>query len=443
MTINDFSSVLDEVQSRYASQIEELQSKSRSYEDELQQISSLLHELETQRDAVAKELHQSRQLINALAQDEISKVVSLLSSHFLKSRNGLEAALRSQDDKQTELENQINSLLAKEPGLLNELQEYNVFKANKDVILDGMTPYYRTQMLDVHRALETRLVVLMELTQAIEQNSLLELDSIPIIQTVNRNEDQIFWALPISIDVDDVNGFLSSGMGKLENAFLKTITSLAGRLETLLPGFEKCEWAGYRGLTTLGESQDNRELADIVQKHIEQHLPEVWPFKTTAIRVNVIPVNWDVWNAASDTKNELNKIIPDMGKTTHTFDIENSLFRARDILAWDRPLRVGPESLWNVNARRLRTMFTRFLAQGRVGRAGLSARAVLEGLPEEHHQAFRLMLPLLEERGILLRESAEGDLLFINPDSLTDVQDLINRDIAPFWASITSNNTDV
>jgi hypothetical protein len=80
-----------------------------------------------------------------------------------------------------------------------------------------------------------------------------------------------------------------------------------------------------------------------------------------------------------------------------------------------------------------------FAAQGRIGKDGLLPEQVLNGLSKEHVTSFEKLFPFLIESGVFHQEEANGKRLYsLNPDHLADIQDLINRDITPFWAPIVA-----
>ena len=102
---------------------------------------------------------------------------------------------------------------------------------------------------------------------------------------------------------------------------------------------------------------------------------------------------------------------------------------------------MSEDSAWTVSARRLRTLFMRLASQGRIGKDGICPEQILSGLPKEHAASFEKLFPALIETGVLRQEAAnESYALSLNPERLDDVQDLITRDVTPFWMPVSRIN---
>jgi hypothetical protein len=111
-------------------------------------------------------------------------------------------------------------------------------------------------------------------------------------------------------------------------------------------------------------------------------------------------------------------------------------YRDSDVTAWERSVRGA--SQWTPQMRRLRTTLLRMVARGHVGAARAVPHELLwRALPESHGPALRDDLQRLLVAGLLLAGEAEDDRgapLAINPAMLAEVENLVNRDVTPFWS---------
>lgn len=427
---------LQSLRSRYVDQFAHLQDEAKSLEGEIQRMSMSLRELEIQRELASQKFYQVQNLLQGLANAENEETLELILASFLSCQQELKDALGVNFDNRLELQNKIQILLDRNPNLELALQEYNQFNANFSTVLANVPAYYREKLIASHDKLREKLSDILELRSQLEKYFSPVFLNLPIVQTINHSDGQVYWALPSPYAVNENDELFVLRMNALENAFLRSMAILAGDSETILPDFDRCRWAGYRGITTLCEENDNRALAQFVQEHLVQSLTELWPFPDRPIQFDVISVDWGLWVAGQEKVPALEPINLGGADEDLKFKTANLLFHERDVLSWDRPLRGGEDSAWTVTARRLRTLFIRLIAQGRIGGMGLPTDAFLSGLPVVHREAVDKILQTLLDKGVLVTKSAELELYFVNPDFLADIQDLINRDVTPLWAPI-------
>jgi DNA helicase-2/ATP-dependent DNA helicase PcrA len=124
--------------------------------------------------------------------------------------------------------------------------------------------------------------------------------------------------------------------------------------------------------------------------------------------------------------------------------LNNPLFKTQDIKGWERPLGAKRDNKRTFTARRLRTLVIRLATKGYIGKEGIDDQTILSGLTGTHLASFQTALPQLREIGILQTEGEENlGRLFLNPQHLNDVQDLINRDITPIWEPIVFEEVQI
>jgi hypothetical protein len=80
------------------------------------------------------------------------------------------------------------------------------------------------------------------------------------------------------------------------------------------------------------------------------------------------------------------------------------------------------------------------IAKGKIGSEGVLFDTLWANLPEPHQEAMQAGLEALRQRGFF-QETKTGDgsaMVSLNPQMLLEAQNLINRDITDFWATIVS-----
>jgi hypothetical protein len=84
-------------------------------------------------------------------------------------------------------------------------------------------------------------------------------------------------------------------------------------------------------------------------------------------------------------------------------------------------------------------MLIRMVARGGIGAALVSETALWENLPSPHKENLAAGVTRLIGEGLLSdfeSEPDDGCRFGLNPEMLSEVQNLINRDVTPFWAGV-------
>lgn len=176
------------------------------------------------------------------------------------------------------------------------------------------------------------------------------------------------------------------------------------------------EWLDELGFETLPTAEDASPAAEIVYNNSNN----AWP-----------------------TDEQLQPIETDAGRSTGTVEVlaeqRSGFYTMNDILAWERPLPQGTDSLWTEQARRLRTLLIRMITKGYIGKTGLSQETLVKPLPEQHRDPMRKGINRLLKEDILLEMFPNGEtesMLTLNPEELDQIQALVNREVTNFWESI-------
>jgi hypothetical protein len=200
-------------------------------------------------------------------------------------------------------------------------------------------------------------------------------------------------------------------------------------------------WEGYDALITQGmyDGSEAMEVAatSYLQKQITT-LPVFGRFVPT-VDVAVLPnalrslVTDETIEPRFDTAEEYDGV--------ELEELTRGWFSNDDVNSWAAPLNVVEGSMWNEQARRLRTLLIRLIGKGCVGDGGVSREQLIQHLPEPHDQLMRNGIERMLEADLLMHtEQENGDTIALNPSMLTDTQFLINREVTPFWAGIIATS---
>jgi hypothetical protein len=119
--------------------------------------------------------------------------------------------------------------------------------------------------------------------------------------------------------------------------------------------------------------------------------------------------------------------------------LSSGWYNDADIVDWERSSKAAEPRAVTVQKRRLRTLLTRLIAQGKVGGATAPHELLWSSLPEPHREEMRVGIDLLIAKEILLPTDSHPDGgagITVNPGMLGLVQDLLTQDTAVFWSAL-------
>ncbi len=166
--------------------------------------------------------------------------------------------------------------------------------------------------------------------------------------------------------------------------------------------------------------------------------PEVLITASTMIVVPT-PTNGDPHHASDVTAVPIPTLLGKSKGHTALIGDSQGWYTEADLVAWDRPTKVGEASRWNTQARRLRTVLIRLAVHGKVGSTGVPSAMLWEPLPEPHRSAVRSSIDALITKQVLRIVSGKRPSdrqVALNPAQMTEVQSLINRQVTPFWSDV-------
>jgi hypothetical protein len=119
--------------------------------------------------------------------------------------------------------------------------------------------------------------------------------------------------------------------------------------------------------------------------------------------------------------------------------LSSGWYNDADIVDWERSSKAAEPRAVTVQKRRLRTLLTRLIAQGKVGGAIAPHELLWSSLPEPHCEEMRVGIDLLIAKEILLPANShpnDGPGITVNPGMLGLVQDLLTQDTAALWSTL-------
>jgi hypothetical protein len=441
MTELNLLGMLDELQKRYRDQFSFLQHEVGSFEAEMMQILDDIRDKEAERDETSKQLFQARKNLDSLEVEQQEEALDIVIHSLQQCLRQMLEVSSTNLDLRNGIQNRKQALLDQDPSLALSLEEFKLFEKNYKNTLATLPEIYKNTIIEAHNKLKEKLANILEIEHQLEKLPLPRPIQLLILQSYDKETGEICWVLPAPTRSEDLPDSFGAWMDEMESAFIRCIATLPVEKNTILDEVARNNWAGYRCITTLSEETDEVALAGKVQEHLGQTISEFWMYPDRLIQNQVMPsvvsLDWDFWSAGV---NRTYNVEESLVEKPAEVEVPNPLFSKQDYLVWDRPLRVTAESLWTVSARRLRSLFMRLAAQGRIGKQGLPEADLLCGLPEPHRSAILARIEvLLQEELLISKVDPSGNQLFINPVKLTMIQDLINRDVTAFWAPIVQD----
>ena len=443
--VNSFFQRYDELKAGYTSQEHELQTELHENEEVLRQNELTIRRLRKEQLEKSQKLYQTRQILSGLHQEMREDIVELVFSEFNSFQQYMAVFLENKFGLREELSQKLEGILSQDPTLEQELFGYNTFIEKIDDILVNTVPYYRSSIEHVIHQQETRLKPCLDLEHKLKSLPEEGEKILPLVTSFDEADSQLYMALPAAIQNEAQNQQFIQRMDSLENALMQCIFFLAQDPDWVIVEIDRIQWANFRGLTALAEYNGNGSKVEAIQDILKQKIPEFWSFKNSMIpQPEVAELDWQTWQLGSklygailDLKAISSEEAEFGGISTSEEMLVLDFFQEKDIVSWNRSLRVVESSNWNVAGRRMRTLLMRMAVQGRIGKDEVKIQTVLLGLPEAHKNSFQKMLPQLVEKGLLLSSNHESPkAICLNPDYLSEVQSLINRDVTPFWEPI-------
>ena len=436
--------LIQELRVEFQKQRQQYNDRSQAVESEIKRIGNEIRRLETDQKKANQELYHLRRKKHSLDEKLREALLQQVVTHQQTGRQQLEAAIGQSLDVQEELQHQQHALLAADPALEKDLEDYRQFETSRKKAMQSAPAYYRSVLAEAHEKMRQRLQPLLEIEAQLAQLPTRLEVSLPLLLAVDDEQEQLFMALPLLAGDENQQNTGNRRMDAIENAVLQTSTMLASHPDWTILDIERSQWAGFRVLTTLFNYSGSTSIEQSCQETLFTHLPECWPFQGIDPILQITRLDWDLWQIGQERTGLLLVMTESEPELITEFTEHariSDLFTERDLTSWERPMRVVEESAWTVQGRRLRTLLMRLVAQGRIGKDGLTMDQLTTHLPQKHADALLAVLPELIQTGILVesQSSQNNKTVSINPELLLDVQDLINREISVIWETLVED----
>lgn len=374
--------------------------------------------------------HEHQAIIDALeasfAQLQMTQDFWVATARFPKRREEIQAAI---------------------PDLEQLLADYRGFDPNA-AVMNELPKTFREVLLQKQQTIKNRLASYLEL-EAEEAGLFLEQAvSLQIVGLHDAARRCFVWVFPYRDEpelLQNTRNVLNDVVWEAANQ----IINLGQVADWIFDDVSVDSWEGYDALVVWGDYTGSAPIEEAVRDYLHSQLPKRPLFQRAAVDIEVAVVPYVV------SANEPQMEVPaaPMPEAIPAIDIaepelEASIsgwYSAEDIKSWEAPLKVTEGSLWNVQARRLRTLLIRMVAHGYLGTtSGVLMQELYQGLPPVHANALTTGLQRLHEIGLFQEGERAGELptVTLNGEHLLEIQNLINREISPFWAGIISSESN-
>jgi len=432
--------VLQAVRAEFQEQLQQHEDQSQALKSEISCIEIEIRRLETEQKNSEQKLYQLRQEMSCLDDEQSEALLQEIINHTQIHQENLATVIDHTLDIREELQQQRHTLLAADPILENDLEDFLRFDSEHQKALDAAPAYYRQILTDAHKKMRQRVLPLLEIETKLAKLPLDQQIPLSILLAVDEIQGQLFLTLPILARQDVGNRRTNA----VENTVMRTLASLSAQQSWILSDIERYQWAGFRVLTTLFDYSGSESIDHSIREFLKIYILESWPFQGLIPDIQVTQLDWDLWQLRQELTGTL-VVIPKIEEEPSDELIAHpdmiGLFTEPDLVSWERPLRVSEDSSWTKQGRRLRTLLIRMISQGRIGRDGLPEDDFVIGLPETHASALRRALPELVKTGIMVAKESEQSTkkLSVNPELLAETQDLINREVSPIWETLVTD----
>lgn len=359
-----------------------------------------------------------------------------LQAVLIALKSSYDSVVSAQDHWLTRirLQHRRQEFLAQDPELESNLRDYYSFEQDRDQFLQAVPASYQQYLLKAHEERHRQLLSYLNLEER-ERN--LQYEGEIFLQFAvmeDHDAEEVNWVLPFQNDVES-DGLGANVLHLVKQEILAALTEFTKNPDWYFAELSTSDWAGFVALLALAQCKRPGQVADSTRDLLETRLSQSPLFQNVQMKIQVAEISMPAWELGQEVKTPLE--IPEAQQPL--LEASQGWYSEPDLVSWERPVRVAPDSLWNVQARRLRTMLIRMLAKGKVGHDAIPESLLWKPLPEPHRERLRVGIERLIDQGVLLRiepnNGTDGGVT-LNPGQLDEAQNLINRNVTSFWAPI-------
>jgi hypothetical protein len=440
---------------------DQLAALQKSSQTRLQEIEAERETCQAEREAIQVEIHRLlerhrdlRETLTSLETEKEKLVTHYVRQGFETVQKALEqsyANLRQTGDywlAWSRLYDQRRTLLEKDPELGTLFKDYRQLEENLEDALSQLPDFYRKSLLAKHEQVRERVTPYKELIEEARRVQCSQPVTLELALFHDPAAGQIHWVFPYRKDpqLPDEEDDALYGVAA---TVIQEIARFEAQPEWVFDEATEDEWAGYEALSITGEYTGEQNLVNAAQELLRAQLAEMTVFRGTVLAVHVTGILQEIWDLGREWKADEP---PPTGepevvteKLPALIEVTRGWYCDADVESWERPLNVVPGSLWNVQARRLRTLLIRMVAKGKVGMDTVATDQLWKNLPAFHGERLAEGVNRLMDAGMLVESTTtpeNGPSVTLNSEMIAEVQNLINRDVTPFWAGLIGTEED-
>lgn len=437
---------LDERRRESAAEIDELRLLLQTKQAERDNVHTQILELQKRLQDLTDECDRLQVRLDERIESQVRSQLEAVTSLLQESYESV-LSVNKYRQTRTELQQQRKALLESDQDLEAALEDYRSFEEQFGGQLDDVPASYREALQERHAELRRQLEPYFELTAELEGLQYDERIRIYLTVASHPDEDEICWVLPLPADAAAFPPEHAIAMGSVGEILVNALWEFSKQDDWYFVALDTESWAGYLAVHALVEYEGEESIADVTQQLLSEKLRNEDVFKGVTIELQAAEIPYTVWVEGYKEDAESDEPSTDEGAV-----VEETRFREgaaqgwysdEDIVSWERPLNVAEGSLWNEQARRLRTMLIRMIAKGKTGGQTVAPTQLWQPLPESHAENLRRGVEQLLDNQVLIGSQVEANEVAVNPEMLTEVQNLIGYDVTPFWQDIVLEEREV
>lgn len=448
---------LTAVQQARAAQEQQITDELAAYEPERDNLLAQIEQLQQQLVAIEKTREVLQRQLEIELENATAKEFGIAQAALKASLAAVSHAHR-QIIRYQEAIAERKALFAANPELAEKLLDYRRYEADPKAVLKTVSLWHQPALRRSYESIREQLAPVLTLDAELQALQRPQPVVLHVLVSHDPQTARMRWILPLPIHVEMLPSESATLLLDLFDLLSNVIRSLAQQPEWGLSTISVGQWAEFLALEAGGDYRAQISPSSLTEQTIAQAFQErqiVDGLQLTVQVAAILPAAWSqgmavtpIVSLEADEPIQPAPVLEGGVEQPAAYlpleTITNGWYSDADIQSWERPLKVTKHSLWNVRGRRMRTMLMRMIASGHIGQDALSKELVHEGLPPLHAAEMRRDVDRLIAANFLLvtqNSMPDGHHVAVNPARLTEIQELINRDVTleSSWASILAD----
>ncbi len=354
-----------------------------------------------------------------------------------------------------ELQAQHRIMLKKDSELEEVLADFLALDQQLMEIVSNLPKSYQQSLEERHRELDVRVRPYRELKHSMQILQYENAIQLMVIVIPVMNTRQVSWIIPFPANIIINPEDKTKPLFQVGNVLLDSLMDLSLNTEWHFEDIQVRNWATFTTLVATVEYDGEQDLKSVTESILKKAVSESPLFTKLTINVNIESMDQTTWELGLiDLTNS--DVGTEQAETDKSFETVNSVdsppsepvipvevatqgwYSDADIQSWERRVD-NSNSNWNQQARRLRTVLIRLIAKGKFGTEAVPLETLWLNLPAPHAELMKAGLDKLLAAEVLKTEITKNGTdgqkaaVALNPDLISEMQSLINRDISDFW----------